>query len=72
MYIKTINNACQLCNSGVKGNNKIRYLCKECNVSYKYSDLKNKQITKITTNNPKLNWLEKNKTEKTNKKNQYN
>ncbi|MFT4311371.1 MAG: hypothetical protein ACMXX7_01980 [Candidatus Woesearchaeota archaeon] len=66
MYIKTISKACPLCKSDVKGNQKLRYLCKECNITYKLNQLLNQKITKIKTTNPKLNWLEKNKKEKTN------
>lgn len=61
MYIKVIKQGCVICNGDVSGNSRLRYLCKKCNISYKYTDLNKKEVVEIKTDNNKLNWVSKEK-----------
>ncbi len=61
MYIKTIKKGCPICKGDVKGNYTHRYLCLKCNVSFKYIHLDSKDVEKVETDNPRLNWKEQEK-----------
>lgn len=39
MYIKIIESGCPVCGGEVRGSFKMKYLCKECNILFSYSDL---------------------------------
>lgn len=59
MYVKIIKNSCPICRSDTAGNQKAMYLCKKCNILFKFNHLVNKKVTQIITDNQKLDWSKK-------------
>ena len=59
MYVKVIEKGCPICKSKVAGNNTSLYLCVDCNLAFKFKHLNSKKISKIITDNEKLNWTKK-------------
>lgn len=55
MYVKILENGCPICGGDVKGNFKFRYLCINCNILFRYKDLKKPtKIKETITDNPKI------------------
>lgn len=57
MYVKIIRNGCPLCKGRVGGNNKIRYICVNCKISFKYSQLASKEIEEVKTDDSRIKEL---------------
>ncbi len=56
MYVQVVRKGCPICESDAAGNRKSLYLCLNCNIAFKFKQLNSKKISKIITDNDKLNW----------------
>ena len=59
MYVKVIEEGCPVCKGEVRGNDRIKYLCKKCSLIFRFKELSGKKVKEIITTKKKLDWTKK-------------